>query len=325
VGQNRRVIATPLPSLVPNYRPSLDDVDRRLIDLLVENGRAGASELAFEVELSDDAVRERLRRLIDGGVVTVVGSVSPTTVGLSVTALVGMKLAGPVAPVAASLAAIPHVDFVVSTAGGFDLLVELVAPSHEHVAEMLDDRIRTIPEIQSLETFLYLSVEKWTHLADPQAEAAAGEIEGDERLIIDALRVDGRLSYRALAERTGLNYATARRKAIALIDSGVVKITTNVNRTATGDNVSAAVAVCVDGPLDPALAELRAFDEVSVIAVCAGRFDMFLDVATTSTDAMRHLVFDRIRACPGVRSTETFHYLGIHKLPFSWMFPDPAR
>jgi Lrp/AsnC family transcriptional regulator for asnA, asnC and gidA len=310
---------------VQTYRASLDDIDRRLIDLLVENGRAGAPELACDVGLSDDAVRERLRRLIDDGVVTVVGSVSPATVGLSVTALIGMNLAGPVAPVAASLAAIPHVDFVVSTAGGFDLLVELVAPSHEHVAELLDERIRVIPEVRSLETFLYLSVEKWTHLADPRAtEVAAGELEGDERLIIDALRVDGRLSYRALAEQTGLNYSTARRKAIALIDSGVVKITTNVNRTATGDNVSAAVAVCIDGPIDPAIAELREFDEISVIAVCAGRFDMFLDVATTSTEAMRHLVFERIRACPGVRSTETFHYLGIHKLPFSWMFPDPT-
>ncbi len=133
--------------------------------------------------------------------------------------------------------------------------------------------------------------------------------------------VPDRRRHRSLAAQTGINYSTARRKAIALIDAGIIRITTIVNRMATGERVSAAIGVNVDGPVDPVLRELARIDEVLVVTVCAGRFDLFLGVETTSDDAMRSLVFDTIRGIEGVVSTETFHYLHITKVPFSWMLP----
>ena len=308
----------------PRRPTTIDDLDHHLIDLLVEDGRATTGSLAAEVELSTDAVRDRVRRLIDEGVVVIQGSINPGTVGLRMSALVGVKVRGPVDPVAQQIAAIELVDFVACTAGSFDLLVELVAADREEVYRILEDHLRPIEQVDALEVFLYLSVEKWSSNSAPHVAVPGRDIDVDDRQIINALRADGRLSYRALAAQTGINYPTARRKAIALIDAGIIRITTIVNRMATGERVSAAIGVNVDGPVDPVLHELARIEEVLVVTVCAGRFDLFLDVETTSDDAMRTLVFDTIRGIDGVVATETFHYLHITKVPFSWMLPTGA-
>lgn len=312
------------PSAIDGGGPvALDDTDRRLIELLVSDGRMATLELAEAVQLSGDAARERVKRLVDSGVISIVGSVGPSVVGLAVTGLAGLKVAGPAGSVAAQLVDLPCVDFVVATAGSFDVLIELVAPSHTEVRGLLDRHIRTIPEITSIETFLYLSLDKWTNLpGNGSTSSRPRRLDHDDRLIIDALRSDGRLSYKTLAAQTGINYATARRRMIALIDSGVVRITTNVNRTATGEHVGAAIGVSLNGPPASVIQTLREHAEISVIATCAGRFDLLLDVATTTTEALGNFVFDKVRNCEGVRTTETFAYLDVLKLPFSWVLPD---
>lgn len=303
------------------YRPTIDEIDRRLIELLVDDGRAATGTLAAAVDLSADAVRDRVRRMIDDGVVVIQGSINPGIVGLRMSALVGLKVRGAVNPVAQHIAEIELVDFVACTAGSFDLLVELVAEGREAVYQILEEHIRPIDAVTNIEAFLYLSVEKWSSNAVPQIPVTGRDLDADDRRIIQALRIDGRLSYRALAAQTGINYPTARRKAIALIDAGIIKTTTIVNRMATGERVSAAIGVNVNGNIEAVLRGLAAIDEVLVVTVCAGRFDLFLDVETTSEDAMRRLVFDTVRGLPGVTSTETFHYLHITKVPFSWMLP----
>lgn len=305
---------------------ALDPVDRQLLALLLENGRASAADLAGTVGLSGDAVRERVRRLIDSGVVEIVGSVSPATVGLTVIALVGLKVNGPAAALGADLAAVELIDFVACTAGSFDLFVEIVASSYDEILSVLDEQVRVHPEVQATEVFLYLSMEKWSvHSTLHPSAGPPRQLDSDERAIIDTLRHDGRLSYRALAEQTGINYATARRKAIALLDSGIVRITTNINRMATGENLLAAVGVRIEGPIAPAIEALRQMDEISVIVASSGRFDLLLDVAAPSEKAMRTLVLESIRAVPGVVATETFSYLRVLKMPFSWMLPAQTR
>lgn len=308
----------------PRRVTQLDDIDHRLIELLIDDGRAPTGTLAAAVQLSADAVRDRLRRLVDDGVIVIQGSINPGTVGLRMSALVGVKVRGPVDPVAQRIAELALVDFVACTAGSFDLLVELVATDRQEVYRILEDHIRPIEHVAATEVFLYLSVEKWSSNAAPRVPVSARDVDADDRLIIQALRSDGRLSYRSLAAQTGINYPTARRKAIALIEAGIIKVTTIVNRMAIGERVSAAIGVNVYGPMDLVLRELANIEDVLVVTVCAGRFDLFLDVETTSDDAMRSLVFDTIRALPGVASTETFHYLHITKVPFSWMLPTSA-
>jgi Lrp/AsnC family transcriptional regulator for asnA, asnC and gidA len=65
--------------------------------------------------------------------------------------------------VAAAIADLPEVDYVVLTAGSFDLLLEIVAEDDEHLLSLINDQIRALPQVQETETFVYLRLVKQTY------------------------------------------------------------------------------------------------------------------------------------------------------------------
>ncbi|GAB3195673.1 Lrp/AsnC family transcriptional regulator [Nocardioides hungaricus] len=301
-----------------------DEIDLALIACLTEDGRMSAADMAATVGLSSDAVRDRLRRLLDSGLIEVVGSVNPATVGLSVLAMVGVNVSGKVREVGELLASLKSVDFIACVAGSYDLLAEVVAPSVEGVLRILDDEIRSVEQVQRTEVFLYSSVEKWATDRQTGKPLLPVVLDPDELAIAEELRVDGRITYRELAAKTGVNYPTARRKAISLLERGVVQISTNVNRLALGGHAQAMVGVRVDGDLEVVLDRLRSLPEIDVMTATAGRFDLLLDVDTTDSDVLQRFVHREVRRIDGVSDTETFIYLKVLKVPFSWGIPDPV-
>ena len=104
-----------------------------------------------------------MQRLIDHGVMQVVAVTDPLELGFSRQAMIGVRATGALEPVADALAAMDEVDYVVITAGSFDLLVEVVAESDEHLLEIVSKRIRAIPGVVTTETFVYLKLRKQTY------------------------------------------------------------------------------------------------------------------------------------------------------------------
>src|SRR5579872_183385 len=141
----------------------LDDVSRQLIEALQQDGRRSYAALAQNVGLSEAAVRQRVRRLLDDGVMQIVAVTDPMTVGFSRQALVGIKAQGDLRAVAERLATLPELEYVVLCAGSFDLLVELVCEDDEHLLRVLDESIRSIEGIRDTETFMYLRLVKQTY------------------------------------------------------------------------------------------------------------------------------------------------------------------
>ena len=92
------------------------------------------------VGLSEAAVRQRVQRLIDGGVMQVVAVTDPMELGFARQAMVGVRVTGAIEPVADAIAELDEVDYVVVTAGSYDLLVEVVAESDEHLLEIISDQ-----------------------------------------------------------------------------------------------------------------------------------------------------------------------------------------
>jgi Lrp/AsnC family transcriptional regulator for asnA, asnC and gidA len=77
--------------------------------------------------------------------------------------MLGVIVEGELKPVAEAIAAISEVDYVVITAGGFDILAEVVGESDAHLLELVTSRIRPIPGVVTIHTFLYLELEKQTY------------------------------------------------------------------------------------------------------------------------------------------------------------------
>jgi Lrp/AsnC family transcriptional regulator for asnA, asnC and gidA len=144
-----------------NVRPALTDaVGKQIIELLQRDGRRPFVSIAAEVGLSEGAVRQRVQRLIDTGVMQIVAVTDPLVVGFTRQAMIGIKTQGDVGPVADQLCEIPQIDYVVTTAGSFDLLVEVVCEGDAELLDVLMTQIRTIPEVTHTETFVYLKLNK---------------------------------------------------------------------------------------------------------------------------------------------------------------------
>ena len=146
---------------VVTLRPALTDaVGKRIIELLQRDGRRPFVSIAAEVGLSEGAVRQRVQRLIDTGVMQIVAVTDPLVVGFTRQAMIGIRTHGDVNPVATELCDIPQIDYVVTTAGSFDLLVEVVCEGDAELLDVLMTQIRTIPGVTHTETFVYLKLNK---------------------------------------------------------------------------------------------------------------------------------------------------------------------
>jgi Lrp/AsnC family transcriptional regulator for asnA, asnC and gidA len=143
--------------------PTLDDVNKAIIEQLQTDGRRSYAAVAAAVGLSEAAVRQRVQRLLDAGVMQVVAVTDPMQVGFHRQAMIGVNAEGDLRHVADKLSALPEVDYVVITAGSFDILVEVVCENDEHLLSLLNDSIRSVPGVRNTETFVYLRLAKQTY------------------------------------------------------------------------------------------------------------------------------------------------------------------
>ncbi len=138
----------------------IDETNKRIIELLQQDGRKPFVSIAAEVGLSEGAVRQRVQRLTETGVMQIVAVTDPLVVGFTRQAMIGIKTRGDVSPVADALCALPEVDYVVTTAGSFDVLAEVVCEGDAELLDLLMTRIRAIPGVTDTETFVYLKLNK---------------------------------------------------------------------------------------------------------------------------------------------------------------------
>jgi Lrp/AsnC family transcriptional regulator for asnA, asnC and gidA len=141
----------------------LDAVDKQIIDHLQEDGRLPYTRLATAVGLSEAAVRQRVQRLTESGVMQIVAVTDPLTVGFRRMAMIGLRTEGDTREIAGRVAAFDEVDYVVATSGSFDLLMEVVCEDDDDLLGLLNDKVRTIPGVRSTETFMYLRLYKQTY------------------------------------------------------------------------------------------------------------------------------------------------------------------
>jgi Lrp/AsnC family transcriptional regulator, regulator for asnA, asnC and gidA len=140
----------------------LDDISKRIIEQLQVDGRQSYAAIGKAVGLSEAAVRQRVQRLQETGVMQIVAVTDPLTLGFRRQAMIGLKCDGDLQKVADDLAAMEEIDYVVITAGSFDLLLEVVCEDDDHLLQILS-QVREVPSVTSTETFVYLKLRKQTY------------------------------------------------------------------------------------------------------------------------------------------------------------------
>ncbi len=138
----------------------LDEVSKKIIEQLQVDGRRSYAEIGKAVGLSEAAVRQRVQKLTEAGVMQVVAVTDPMQLGFYRQAMIGIRASGDARILADQLAAIPAVDYVVLTAGSFDVLVEVVCEDDDELIALLNSQIRSLEGVNSTETFVYLKLHK---------------------------------------------------------------------------------------------------------------------------------------------------------------------
>jgi Lrp/AsnC family transcriptional regulator for asnA, asnC and gidA len=138
-----------------------------------------------------------------------------------------------------------------------------------------------------------------------------------DRGIIEALQENGRASFRSVASRVGVAEATVRARYARLVDDGILQVTGVTNPLGLGFDAMALLGVNTAGAPEPIADEISSWDETSYVVVTTGRFDVLVEAVCVDR---RHLldITNRIRALPGVLTTETFLYLQLAKQVFAW-------
>ncbi|MGD0554168.1 MAG: Lrp/AsnC family transcriptional regulator [Streptosporangiaceae bacterium] len=150
------------PRTQPPATLALDETSKNIIEQLQADGRRSYAAIGKAVGLSEAAVRQRVQRLHDAGVMQIVAVTDPLTLGFRRQAMIAVKSDGDLSKVADELSDIEEVDYVVITAGSFDLLLEVVCEDDDHLLSILS-QVRSVPSVTSTETFVYLKLRKQTY------------------------------------------------------------------------------------------------------------------------------------------------------------------
>ncbi|MET1156539.1 AsnC family transcriptional regulator [Arthrobacter sp.] len=141
------------------HSAAVDEVSKAIIEQLQEDGRRSYAAIGKAIGLSEAAVRQRVQKLIDSGIVQIVAVTNPLQLGFARQAMLGIKTAADLLEVSDKIAALDQVDYCLVTAGSFDILAEVICENDQDLLRLVN-QIRGIPGVLSTETFMYLSLRK---------------------------------------------------------------------------------------------------------------------------------------------------------------------
>lgn len=286
-----------------------DALDRALVTELQRDGRATFEALAKATGLSRPAVTTRMRRLLDAGIVTIVGVVHPSVFGLTAYAHLGITVSGPVLPAAELIAEHPDVPFLTAVAGRFSLVAEVRCADQQAMASAIR-QIAGAPGVRRVETSVYTEIRKDTHF--PPGPYLQTPVDDVDRGLLTHLCRDGRASFADLAEGVGLSTSAARARVLRLLESGAVHVGARLNASAWGAPVLTGFEVTLGGDSEPAVSTLGRLAQVQYLATAVGRSDVIGTALTYAADETLRLLED-VRALPGVHGLEAWTHLHVLK------------
>ena len=139
----------------------IDEVDLAIIKILQQDGRRSYADIASELRLAPSTIQQRANWLIDSGVIKIAALVDPVTVGISVFAMLAIKVDGTrLREAAADIGRFEETDYVVICTGPYDILIEVACHSNDDLLSFISDKLAKVAGVREIETFLYLRTVK---------------------------------------------------------------------------------------------------------------------------------------------------------------------
>ncbi len=132
----------------------IDKIDLKIVNLLLEDGRKSASEIARQIgEVSERAVRYRIERMIEEDVVRISAVVRPEAFGLPIRADVWLEVESDrIRDVAQIMAGCENVTYVACSIGENDISIQVVAKDTDEVYRFVTETVRKVPGVRRTTT-----------------------------------------------------------------------------------------------------------------------------------------------------------------------------
>ena len=144
----------------------LDITDKKISDLLIEDGRMSCSEIAKRIGgISERAVRYRIERLINNNIIAVHGNVNSRGLGLEVFADVFIEVEpSQVQEIAKKLAEYESVSYVACSTGERDISIQVFAKNNNDLYNFVTEIVGQIPGVRKTHTSLVPIIIKDDHI-----------------------------------------------------------------------------------------------------------------------------------------------------------------
>ncbi len=306
----------------------LTPFEQQLIRLLQVDGRAPFSRMAKELGVPEKQVRRCVEDLRARGVIHITAVTDPSLLGYGVISIVGIVVApaANVRDVAAQIAALPGAFYVVVVAGRYNVVAEFHGESLDSLVEVINECAQ-MAGISSIHMLPYLKL----HYRFPAFDAAAYKATGAkpgrrlptgaeivvtdlDRQIIESLSLDGRVAFRELARNLGISEAQVRRRVGRLTESGMLRVMALTVPSGIGYTTSAFCMVSLNPTYRASLAadEIAALPGVIYVAICAGDFDLMVEVVSVDPEDLLRFLDEEIRPLAFVARVETWLHLELH-------------
>lgn len=310
-------------------KPALDESDRRIVELLTEDGRVSNRGIAASIGRSEATVAARIRELQSQRILGVSVLLDWAAAGYQWDLTVRILVRGrQVDEVAEDLAGLRYVHWVMVVFGGADVVLHVQAPTRSAVVSLLTEELASIDGVADFSATVNLETLKYdvqfarlpirpTALEFPDPVV---ELDETDRALVEALMIDGRRSNRDLARSIGVSEGTIRARLARLENAGILRICAQTDPYRTGlVSAWAYVAIDVTGASARQVAELlRQMPEVLILNVCSGPSVLSAFVVAESRAALVDDVLERIRAIPDISGTTVTEVSRTIKLDYHW-------
>lgn len=294
----------------PHHRAGrdIDDLDGRLIHALQVDGRASIQDLARALDAPREFVSQRLRLLTEHGGLRIVAALDPGFASHHVLVHAMVSITGPARPVADRIAEINDAVFVSMVSGAYPLVFESRHGDDAQLHEVLD-RVRRIPAVRQVRLTTYAEVLKGFFVADSRTGIVLDELDHQ---LVATLQVDGRVSYRALADTVHLSPSAVRSRVRRLIDAGVIRISAIPSGGLSRNHVAVGVGITLSDEAEPVRQYILDSLAIDFAARSHGSYDFIGTVGASSTDGVL-TVLEQLRALPQVSALESWTHLDVVK------------
>jgi DNA-binding Lrp family transcriptional regulator len=303
---------------------NLPELDRSIIRILQEDGRAPYTQVARQLGVSEKAVARRVERLLEDRLIEITTLTDPELFGYHSAAFVGIHCTTDrlLTEVLEDLSRSRAGDYAVITTGRYDLLVEILCRDASDMLTVVERDIRAVPGVRAVEILPYLRL----HYQEPVWEKAQRDsggkagpdgpllIDSIDRHILNELNTEGRLPLLTISQRLGISESQVRKRVARMTASGAVRIIAITNPASLGfETIAWLGVVAAPGHAVVDLADKVAMlPGVAYLAICAGRFDMLVEMVCRGEEQLVTLLDRGIRSLEGIAKIEVMICLELH-------------